>query len=31
MSQNKLLASKIFPTKHGFGGNSFTEWGTIHE
>ena len=31
MSQNKLLLSKTFPKTQGFGGNGFTEWGTIHE
>lgn len=31
MSARKLLEAKTFPKKHGFQGNSFTEWGSIHE
>jgi len=31
MSANKLLLSKTFPKKEGFCGNSFTQWGVLHE
>ena len=31
MSAEKLLASKTFPRRNGFQGNSFTEWGNLHE
>jgi hypothetical protein len=31
MSANKLLTTKTYPRQEGFGGNAFTEWGSIHE
>jgi len=31
MSPSKLLLTKTYPRQNGFTGNSFTEWGTVHE
>lgn len=31
MSRRKLLYSKVYPKAHAYAGNTYTNWGTVHE